>query len=188
MDAELAALLGGEALRDREAEPGAAELLRVRQLDELVEDAGDIVGLDALALIGHRDLDVIGRPQKRFDQDRLAASELDGVRQQVQQDLSHATRVADDRFRIAVDSELERGLVLVGERPHGDEQIFDEAGKRHRLERELDLSCFDLREIENVVDELEQMVGRPVRTLEPVRLLLVERPVYMIEQNACCTR
>src|SRR5688500_12321156 len=173
----------GQPLRDGQAEPGTAELLRVGQLDELVEDARNVIGIDSFALIGHRNLDGIRLCEVDSDRDRLSATELGGVREQIEQDLPHAAGIADDRFRIPIDVELERSRVFIGQGADGNEEILDGSGERDGLERELDLSRLDLREVEHVVHELEQMVRRLVRSLQPVRLLFVEWAVDVVEQQ-----
>ena len=78
--------------------------------------------------------------------------------------------------------DAERRPVLVGERTDRDKQVLDERREAHRLQTQIDFPRLDLREIEYVVDELEQVFRRFVRTLDALALLLVQRAVDILEQ------
>ena len=79
--------------------------------------------------------------------------------------------------------DAERRAVLVGERTDRDKQVLDERREAHRLQAQIDFPRLDLREIEYVVDELEQVFRRFVRTLDALALLLVQRAVDILEQQ-----
>ena len=87
-DRDRAALHLDNALRDREAEPGAALLAGVRAVDllELLEDLAVVRGGDAGAGIAHRQHGIAvlgGRP----DRDLACIGELDRVADEVEQHL-----------------------------------------------------------------------------------------------------
>ena len=105
--------------------------------------------------------------------------ELDGVRQQVDDDLPEAALVADDRPRQAVVDRVGQLEVLRGRQRarRRRARLRCTAAKIERSMLELDLAGLDLREVEDVVDDQQQgIAGRPDR-LGVVALLVVERGV-----------
>ena len=91
---------------------------------------------------------------------RSSIGELDGVAQQVEQDLPQAGGVGLDRFRQqAGEVDLQRQGLVLGATPH---QLHDPA---HDLDRRYlppvhpQLAGFDLREVEDVVDDVQQVVA-----------------------------
>jgi hypothetical protein len=83
---------------------------------------------------------------------RTRLGELAGVAQQVQQDLAQPHVVGVNRADLVGTVQLERVLVLLGERPRRAEHLVDDRPDRHALEGEIHLARLDLREIEDVVD------------------------------------
>src|SRR5262249_6756520 len=116
----------GESSRDRETEAGAFGRLRFCELHEFVEDAFLVARRDALTLIDdvNRDASVVAPCDG--DANRLAASELDRVREQVEKNLPHAPRIRLDAERSANFVDRERRAESIGERTDGDEEIFDD--------------------------------------------------------------
>src|SRR5581483_1222191 len=107
--AQHATVLRHDALRDGEAEPGASALGR----EERCEDAREVLGPDARALITHVDRqellaavrarDVVGRLHAGGHDDRPAAGRhLDRVPREVQEDLRQPAAIADDRRQARV--------------------------------------------------------------------------------------
>src|SRR4029079_11318367 len=121
-----AAHQGDEALRDREAEPGAAEPARRRRVDlaERGEKQVHPVGTDPDTRVAHSKLDAVGarfglRGVHQHD-DLALLRELDRAREEVQEPLPQARLVADDPGgRVVVDEAAELELLLP--RTRGDD-------------------------------------------------------------------
>ena len=167
LDPELAAHQRDELRRDRQPEPRPAVLPRGRAvgLRERLEDELLLVLRDADAgvLHGHHDTRLLLVLALDRDADHHAApfGELDGVREEVDEDLPEAEWIADQRARdVGREVVLDREALLL--RAQGDgahavvEHLLDL--ESHRLE--IEPTGLDLREIEDVVDEGEERVGR----------------------------
>ena len=104
--------------------------------------------------------------------DAAVLRELEGVGQQVREDLPEPLPVRRDRLgcqRRHVDSELEPLLRRHGlERPR---QGVHNLRRRDRLRMDLDGAGFDLRQIQNVVDERQQTVSGRVDRLRVPHVL-----------------
>src|SRR5688500_10088953 len=70
--------------------------LRTCELHELVEDPRDVLRRNALPVVDDLDLELPLVGRAAVDLDRLALAELDRVRQEVEEDLPQAPRIADD--------------------------------------------------------------------------------------------
>ena len=95
------------------------------------------------------------------DEDVAALGELERVADQVGQDLLHPRRIADDagrHLRVDVANELEP--LLVRAQRERLERVGNRRARRERHRFELELARFDLREVENVVEDRQQRVGR----------------------------
>src|SRR6185437_15040272 len=138
-----------------QTQAGAVLELRAAELYELVEDPLLIVGRDALPLIRHcdRDTPILARFER--DSDGSSAPELDRVRKQVEQDLPNATRIRDDARTLFSRAPQRQGRpIFVGKWPHSDEEIFNQHRELDWLKTQVDLPCFDLGKVENVIHEL----------------------------------
>ena len=106
------------------------------------------------------------------DEDVAALGELERVADQVGQDLLDPRRVADDagrHIRVDVANQLEPFLVRAqGERL---ERVRDRRAQRERHRFELEPPRFDLREVENVVEDRQQRVGRGPHRGQAVALI-----------------
>src|SRR5690606_4382623 len=159
-DGHVAAEETGQLADAREAEAGATDLARRRSIDlpELVEDVRQLIGGDADAGILDGDLEPVVAAPARLDDDLALLRELRGVRQQVEQDLAQLELVGlDDRdvvgeLRVNLDR-LAAHVLL-----HGRDALVDELGKLELLDDDIELTCLDLREVEDVVDQREQRV------------------------------
>src|SRR5689334_25002351 len=123
-----------------------------------MEDALLVLPRDTLALIDDLDLDAAVPRSRAKNSNRAATAKLDRVRQQVEQNLTHAPRIGDDSDRrVALGFQRERRAVFVGKRTDGDEQILDQPGEVDGLQSKVDPAGFDLRATEHVVHQFEQM-------------------------------
>ena len=165
VDARLSAHQLRQLARDGEPEAGAAVAARGRAVGLLEggEQRAHAVGGDADARVVHLEAHVERRrlpvDPGGSQGDGATLGELDGVAEQVEQRLRDPGRVAVDDGRQVVggDDELEPlRSRLVGDQRAGPRQ--------HRVDREIGrvqpkLAGLDLREIEDVVDDVEQVVG-----------------------------
>ena len=185
----------GEALADREAEAGAAVLAggRVVDLAKRLEQAVHAVGADADAGVGDRELQLVARGGVAValgelagadgDGDLAAGGELDGVADEVDEDLAQAGGVGDEPRRGARVDDRGEVEALVAELAGGDEvdHGLDEAAQLEGVVLELELVGLDLGEVEDVVDEGEQRVAGAAQGLDEVALVAAEGGV---EQQA----
>src|SRR5581483_12526609 len=108
LDPERPAHERDEALRDREPEAGPSVPARRRRVDlaEGLEELGDALGRDADPGVAYGEVELVlagrDRAGRDGDADLSPIGELDGVREQVREDLPEARHVADDRGRDAV--------------------------------------------------------------------------------------
>ena len=106
------------------------------------------------------------------DEDLAALGELDGVADEVDQDLAEAAGVADQGVgHVVGDVEGQLQALLVGpqaERPHRVAQAVAEV---ERAGVELELARLDLGEVEDVVDHRQEGVGRRGDHLQVLALL-----------------
>src|SRR5690606_27197049 len=99
LDPALAVVVGGDVADDGEPEPGAAGLPAAGPVDpvEALEDALEVAGGDAGAVVAHGDLDrSAGEPRRDLDR-RAGVAVLRGVVQQVVEGRHELAAVADDR-------------------------------------------------------------------------------------------
>jgi hypothetical protein len=164
-----------ELRRDGEAEPGPSELPRRRPvgLCEGLEHEALLLGRDADASVRH-DKSQFGRiAGGRHVHDDLATfGELDGVAHEVDQDLPQAHGVADEPIRhLGTNAQHQLKVLLIGahrQRLHALGQQPAQA-EVDRLERHL--ARFDLREVEDLVDDDHQRLGASLDGLEVFALI-----------------
>src|SRR5256884_555328 len=101
--------------------------------------------------------------------------ELDGVRQQVEQDLEHAAPVGPDAHGLGRRLEGESVAPRLELRAHAVHCFAQQRVERHRLEAEIHAAGGDLRQIEQLVDELQQVPAVARDRLEVVALRVAQR-------------
>ena len=154
-DDEIAAHRAGKIAADRESETGS---LMSRDeaslyLNERLEDRAQFLIIDPDSGVRDRDADPIDVSLTR-DRDRAAGiRELDGVGEQVQQNLTDLLFVGEHEG-IAISDEVIVVEILGSEERH-DERLETRQYGPHfdRLDVEIDPPGFQLGEIEDVVDE-----------------------------------
>src|SRR5688500_2965743 len=167
---------------NREPQSGTG-LLRRGHLDELLEDAGPVLFRDAFALVDDTDCYPTRLGTCALDLDWLLLSELDCVRKKIEKYLSHAPGISCHGKWLGRRFERELRPVLVGERTNGDEQVLDQCCHVYRLKRQLDFPRLDLRQVENVVDQLEKVPGCLQCPLQTLALLVIQRPVDVVDEQ-----
>ena len=113
-----------------------------------------------------------------------AVSELEGVGQQVAQDLLGALAVGEQHLRqLALLFDLETQAALARQRYEHIPQAFEQACQRRALGAYLELAGLDLGDVENVVDQVEQIVASRVDRLGELDLFVVEIAVAVFRQQ-----
>jgi hypothetical protein len=170
---DLAAEQCRQLAADGEAEPGATVLARRAGIGllERLEDQALLLRrhTDAGVLDGERhhrggvaQHRVIHRPAVGGQADAqfhvTLRRELHGVREQVLQDLLQALRVGVDRARqIERRLDAERQVLGLGHVPEAAIEVVEHAAERDRLDVHRHRARFDLRQVENVVDQVEEV-------------------------------
>ena len=117
-----------------------------------------------------------GVGQRQFDEDLTVLGEFDRIADQVNQHLPQPGRVAGQTVRHLLGDEIDEFNALAGAALA--EQVGDFGDQLARIELDhcqIETTGFDLRQIENVVDDPEQRLARPDEVLDELRLPLVER-------------
>src|SRR5438876_11761903 len=155
-----------EVAGDREAEPQAAERPRDGSigLPEALEEVGEELGLDALARVANRQLEV-GIHALEHDVDAPALGcELDRVGKEIPHHLLQPVRIALDQVDPRIQPGLDPDVPGARRRPHGLDRRLDPGREPHRADVEVELPADHPRDLEEVVDEPSR---RPRATGEP---------------------
>ena len=119
---------------------------------------------------------VVDAPARRGEADANVhmslGGELDGVGEQVLEDLLEALRVADQRARqVGVEMHVERQVLVFGHVPEVAIDGVAQAGERDFLDLDRDRARLDLREVENVVDQVQEVRAGRVDVAGEIDLL-----------------
>ncbi len=155
-----------------EPQPAVPPGRRSVGLAEAVEDVRQEFGPDADAGVDDADLDVRVDPlQEHLDAAPLGR-ELDGVREEVPDDLLEPCGIAGDRTCERIEHLLNADLLGIGGREHGGEGGFDDLGKVQPLDVEPQVPRDDAGDVEQVLDDLGLGLGIPVDGREALRQVL----------------
>ena len=187
---QLAAQQPRDFAADREAETRAAIFAAGRAVGllERLEDELLLVLGNADARIGDGDFDRtlglvedrVGRTPALFgathaERDAALRREFERVREQVEHDLLKPLLVRADRLRqLAVELDVEVEALVGGELAEGPLHVLLEVLHRHLADLDRHRSGFDLRQVEDVVDQVEQVGARRVDRSGELDLLIVE--------------
>lgn len=158
-DLDRAAHEAGQVHRDREAEAGAAVFARGRAvgLFEGAEESRDFLFGYADTFVADGEPDFILHAQDRQG-DRAMTAELDGVRKQVDEDLAGAHRVADDPFgQVRARAMNQFQPFFTGAIRHERNSFRCDFGQVVWPIFNIQLACFDLGKVEDVVDQAQQV-------------------------------
>jgi len=168
---------------DGEAEAGAAVGAGGRGvgLREGLEDLDELLLRDADAGVGDGEAKgggfVAGLMVERmihddFEGDLAVPGELDGVADEVEENLAEAGGVADEDIGdVGGDVAEQLKVFLVGAESEGFEGEVETLADVEGAEVEFDAASLDLREVEDVVDDDEEGVGGDLDGLEVLALL-----------------
>ena len=164
-----------ELLDDGEAQAEAAVHARRRGvlLPEALEHVREKIGPDADAGVRHADLDVGVDALEPDLHPPAAGRELDGVRQQVPDDLLQAVRIAGDRPGRGIEPLVDADALRLRRRPHRLDRRLDERERVDRLDVEPHLARRDAVHVEQVLDQLRLDARVALDRLEPALQLAV---------------
>src|SRR3569623_489411 len=148
-------------LGDREPQSQAAMAARGAgiALTEALEDVRQQLGLDALAVVFYRDLDIaVAAPYRHLDRPAVIG-ELHRVGHDVPQHLLQAGKIAEDHPGIGGEALLDVDLLVRGGRHHRGQRRFHHGQRLHRLDIDVELAGGDAGNIEQVVDEIGLSFG-----------------------------
>ncbi len=175
----------GQALADGQAEPGAtvAAIRGGVHLAERLEEAVEAVGGDADAGVPDHEVQLV-TPRRDLeglhgDADLARLRELHRVAQEIDQHLSHARGVPPQPDRGSVLEEVGELEALLA-CPGRDEleRVLDALAQVERGLLQLQHAGFDLREVQDVVDEREEMIAAGADGLGELPLLGVQAGVH----------
>ena len=181
-DRDAAAHQLGQPAHDRKAEPGAAEAPggRAVGLGKGLEQAGRLLGGDADAGVGDRQGEahaVVGlRQGPDMDADLAHFGELDGIADQVEQDLAYPGGVAAQMIRRAgLDHGGDGEAAALGLDRQRLAGALDDGAQLERRLLQFHPAGLDLGEVEHVVDDAQQGRGRGAHRAHEALLAHVER-------------
>src|SRR5262249_24069098 len=150
-----------ELARDGKAEPRPAVTPRcqgiglreiLKQLRKLFRSHADTAirngKLDRVAAVCH-----LAHSQG----DLALFSELAGIAQEIKQYLLEPHGIRSERAQVLLRFDDEPVLVLLGKLSRGADNLVDKPGQIHRLEIEVELAGFDLREVQYLVDQAQEV-------------------------------
>src|SRR3569832_1328919 len=157
LDRQRAAMTLGQLLGQWQAKAGAGMALAAAiDLGKRLEHLGDVVILDADAVVGHRDSDPVISAENRDRDLTPFGRELDGVGQQIEHHLVQALVVGPEPVDPVEHSDRYSDVRLLGERFDTAHAIDDDLQHLDRAEPHLELAGVKLRHVEDVVDQAEQ--------------------------------
>ena len=194
LDADLAVHQGDQARRDREAQPRTAIPAggRIVFLLECLEDLLLLIERDADARVADGEAQHLrragsalgrlglraGAGRARLDADDHFAllGELDRVADEIEQDLPEPSGIADQGVGdVRLDLADQLQPFLVGAEGQGAQRLPQDAPQREPGVVELELAGLDLGEVEQVVDHVEQGIGRGLDDRQVLPLLVGAR-------------
>jgi hypothetical protein len=167
----------------RQPDAGAAmmrsERVRLEPIEYLLQD----VGRDARAAVGYRKHQRIGAAHRLENDNASGRREIHGVGEEIEQDLADSSFVGDKAADLLGGADFQDEsaadqpvLNTFRRRRHGPADV-------HRPEIELHAAGVDGGEVEDVVDQREQCVGRNRDVVEILALLGAERAGMRIAQQ-----
>ncbi len=186
LDRAIAAQQDRDALGDRETEACTTEAPRDRavRLLERAEQVRELLGRDADAGVSNLEvrafaLGLVGDAQLH----RAPLGELDRIAEQVHDRLADARRIREhlrgDRRR---EGDFERDALLVRAHAHERRDLRDDVHETRRDPLHIEPAGFDLRQVEDVVQYVEQMTAVAAHDFEQAPRLLAELHL-LVEQE-----
>src|ERR1700674_1772974 len=175
LEVDRAAVQLHQLLGQGQPEPGARVLPVTGALD-LVEGAEDLV----LDILGDPDTTVLDRdPKNRALNGGLEADfprrrrELDGVRQQVVEDLLELVLVCNQQRIDRLNARADLDVLLHRQRPHHVEHLADGGVDPELFVDQVHAARLDLGQVEDVVDEGQQVLAAVIDVVQTVMALFL---------------
>jgi hypothetical protein len=158
LDAQLSAHRAHESLADRQAEPRPSGRRAGLRLSERLEDRLRALGLDADSRVRDVEAQPIGALARDRQPHGALLGELGRVPEEVEQHLAEVATVDHDAARhLGRDVDFEAQLLPARRLDHEQAQIGDELAELGAGRLHLHAPGLDLREVEHLVDEIEEM-------------------------------
>ena len=169
-------------MADRQPQPRASELRSRSSLAEGLEHGAQVLGLDPDPGIDHVEAKAPRRTRFDLEPDLAMWRELHGVAEQVEEDLPQVPPIEDDPRRHAGIDVRDEGEALPL-RPLLDDVAEIDRHLAQIARRRLDVhpAGLDLREIEHVVDEVEEVRSAGADGVERIALVGAERAIALEE-------
>ncbi len=132
----------------------------------------------------HREVDCVGRTGGHPQGDLAALGEFQCIGDEVAQDLTHTLAIGmqlPGRPRLNAEGECE--MFLVRNRLELLVQVIEQIAEIDRLGAQLDLASLDLRQVENIVDDGQQIVAGGGDGLGETHLLGREITRAVVSEN-----
>src|SRR6476620_4157971 len=180
-----------EALGKREPEAGAFGLAQMvtARLTEFLEHERQLVGGDADAGVDDGDLRRDARVAIRYRQQASAqrhaatrGGELDGVREQVDDDLLDLALVGHPFAQRVVHFQSEAQVVPAGALAHQCQRVLEQLSEIEARQLQFHAAGLNLRQVEDVVDQCQQMVPGRVYVAQIIELFGVQLAEHFVDQ------
>ena len=175
---------GEQALHDRQAEAGSllGALDGDRALAEGRQHDRDLVGRNAGPVVAHRQILAAARRPAGAHADLAAGRrELHGVGQKVERDLPHRAFVGVKPRHRALEILDDADVLVAGLELHQVAAILDDMQQHQRLLVELVAAGLDARQVEDLVDQVEQMLPGIVDVARIFAVgLVAHRPEHLV--------
>ena len=112
-----------------------------------------------------------------------ALRELDGIRQEIDQDLLEARGVTFDRRQAGCKSGFDAKPLFLREWADAFQDRRDQRRQLDAFHRELHLAGLDLAQVEDLVDQGKQRLAALVHLRDVLLLLFAHWPIDAIQQN-----
>ena len=145
--------------RQAQAEPPVGPLEAGVGLPEALEDVGEELGGDALAVVADLEHDRGAHAGHAHPDVPAAGGELDGVAEQVPHHLLEPVRIADHADRLGLEPGLDDHALALGREAHHVERRPHDVGEVGGRQAKLELAGHDAAHVEDVVDDLGLRLG-----------------------------
>ena len=181
LQADLTVHCQNQLTSNRQAQSGAAKAPAGGAIDLLegLEDLLMLISRDADATVAHTEVEqfmalrrlTAGTGHRQADLAMLG--KLQGIRQQIAQDLMQANAVTVDHTRHACfQLRVQTQALDLGHRPQAGVQLHENVLHVQRFELELHAPGLDLGQVQHIVDQLQQVTARPMHDVGMLGLFL----------------